>query len=81
MEKVYLVIKEFCDEGDVDVDVFPCATNEKAKEVFNQLVENDKAGYEDCVQELSDTYYANYEEGCFSEGHTIIRIQQENILK
>lgn len=81
MDKIYLVIYEAGDEDFQETTITPCATPEAAKRVFDEAVEKDIEEHPDTVQDHTENNYENYEEGFYDDGHTVIRIEERDIVR
>lgn len=81
MDKVYILVEEYHGDGDTLSKITPCATEAKAKELFNAAVAEDISNYPDSVQTKGGSYYSNYESEYFEEAHTIIYYDAFNIVK
>lgn len=86
MNKVYLVCEEYGFDGETSTETSVCGTKEKARELFNSIVEREKTkswvrdAYDSDYFDLQDEdeYFYCYDELNFDE--TAVYIVEKEIL-
>ena len=80
MDKVYLVITQYVNEGGSGTDIGAFKTYEDAKKDFNICKEDIKSyqtGY-DIIEDEED-YYCEYEDGYYSSAHELVYIKETEV--
>ena len=79
--KVYLVIEDYRDCCESKFKVTPCASFEAAKKIYDPAVTADMKDWPDTIVTLSDCYYENFEEGNYDEEHSVIYIEEREVIE